>query len=1006
MSDKTASRKTRVFISYSRKNKLFARKLNKAFDDSNIEAWVDWEGIPLSADWMAEITAAIKACDAFVFIISPDSLKSKVCMDELELGIQYNKKIVPVLYVDPEKRQKMHPKLASTNWVYMRTKKDDFKGTVPKLVESVQTDLSWVHQHTRLLQRASEWEQKSRNRSYLLQGSDLSEGESWMIESTKDETRSVVPLQAEYINTSRKDAVKRQRNLTFGVGVALAFSIILGFYAFRQSIEAQQSRDRAEISQRNAEEKEMARATQQAVAEEQKIIADANAQVAKAQRSAAEAKIYQEKVGELYASTLLAVDAYQNLPELDDAENILRHNIHLLPTPISQNTVNARIWTIQPSPDYLKFVTVDSAGKACAWSMEDGSLFFCIQHEGIVYDSAFSKDGSILVTGTEKGLVSFWDANTGEAIKALKFDGVIWDLNMHPDGEFLGIARSGAVSIINMKTLNEEFFFTQNGEVKVIDYDETGQYMGIGTSTGTASIWKFMAGQTIPGPKHNSEVIDVAFSPDGKWMVSVGADSVARGVLITSGGQKYSILHGDWVEDVTFSNDGSWFVTVSDDNTVRVIETATGQERLRMTHANFVQKVRVSSDDQWIATTGYDKTVRIWDSVTGAEVMQIPIDGVGSSIRFNKTATRLVVGDYDGNISIWDISKLKAHKAFVQIPQFSHKAIFSPDGQWLVVNSDDQSIWAIPADKAGEKEDGRKKIASVNGLTYDMVISSDSKWVAAVEYDSNIAEHNRVVLVSIDGQQKHSLSHGGQTIETVAFTPDNKKIITSDQNGLINIWDVNTRGLLSSFNVDGIALSLTISPDGKYLVAGIEEGNRSIVWSLSTLNQVAVLSQVGREGAAQFSTDGKFIATGSSEGTIYLWNAEDGSFDLIENKLLTSGAVLSMDFSPNNRYLSVGDATGYVYLFDLELKQEVARLAHVDKVSGVSFSPDGQQLAAVSRKTVSIWDVPSIPLLTRDTLVETACSHLIRNFDEVRWNTLFFEEEYRLICPNLPAGEN
>ena len=165
MSDKTASRKTRVFISYSRKNKLFARKLNKAFDDSNIEAWVDWEGIPLSADWMAEITAAIKACDAFVFIFSPDSLKSKVCMDELELGIHYNKQIVPVLYVDPEKRQKMHPKLASTNLVYMRTKKDDFKGTVPKLVESVQTDLTWVHQHTRLLQRATEWEQKNRNRS-------------------------------------------------------------------------------------------------------------------------------------------------------------------------------------------------------------------------------------------------------------------------------------------------------------------------------------------------------------------------------------------------------------------------------------------------------------------------------------------------------------------------------------------------------------------------------------------------------------------------------------------------------------------------------------------------------------------------------------------------------------------------------------------------------------------------------------------------------------------------
>ena len=165
MSELTDARKTKIFISYSRKDKLFVRKLNAAIDAADIDAWVDWEGIPLSSDWMAEITAAIEGGDAFVFVISPDSLKSQICQNELELGIKSNKKIIPVLYREPEKRQKMHPKLASTNWVYMRPRKDDFKATIPQLVSAIQTDLGWVQQHTRLLERSTEWERKNKNNS-------------------------------------------------------------------------------------------------------------------------------------------------------------------------------------------------------------------------------------------------------------------------------------------------------------------------------------------------------------------------------------------------------------------------------------------------------------------------------------------------------------------------------------------------------------------------------------------------------------------------------------------------------------------------------------------------------------------------------------------------------------------------------------------------------------------------------------------------------------------------
>jgi hypothetical protein len=85
MVEATQGANGRVFISYSRKDKAFVQKLNDALDTAGVQAWVDWEGIELASDWMATITSAIQGTDAFLFVISPDSLKSMVCTDELGL---------------------------------------------------------------------------------------------------------------------------------------------------------------------------------------------------------------------------------------------------------------------------------------------------------------------------------------------------------------------------------------------------------------------------------------------------------------------------------------------------------------------------------------------------------------------------------------------------------------------------------------------------------------------------------------------------------------------------------------------------------------------------------------------------------------------------------------------------------------------------------------------------------------------------------------------------------
>lgn len=74
---------TDVFVSYSRKDKPFVQRLHEAIVSKKREAWVDWEGIPLTADWWDEIQQAIEATDTLAFIISPDSVSSRVCNQEL-----------------------------------------------------------------------------------------------------------------------------------------------------------------------------------------------------------------------------------------------------------------------------------------------------------------------------------------------------------------------------------------------------------------------------------------------------------------------------------------------------------------------------------------------------------------------------------------------------------------------------------------------------------------------------------------------------------------------------------------------------------------------------------------------------------------------------------------------------------------------------------------------------------------------------------------------------------
>jgi len=886
-----------VFISYSRKDKAFVTKLNDALDNAGVRAWVDWEGIELASDWMETISAAIKSHDTFIFVISPDSLKSKVCADELELSLNYNRKLIPILYRNPAKGSAMHEKLASTNWVYLRDQ-DNFDETLPRLVESIQTDLAWVRQNTQLLGQALEWESKNKNNSFLLTGTKLQEAERWMAEASGTENREILPIQAEYISTSRIIATRNQRRLTITMSLLVVAAIIFGIFALISRNQAQQAEQIARASEATAVYNEHIAATQKAIAEDNQQIAEKNQKIAEektnlanAERSAAQAQILQSRAGSLDESTLLAIESY-NLNPSFQAENLMRINSSLSAVPVKQLKQDGAIWNIEWSPDFAFFVTgnnsdpsnVAAKNEACVYRAVDGEEFFCVMHNEDVNDALFTKDGSFLITASADQTVKFWNAKTGQLVSELVFNGAILDL----DASETAIAIAREYNFLSLYYLNKPDLkpnpinIEQEDGVRSLKFSPNGKTLAYGLQNGKVRFWNTDTNAFYNGPVHEqSSYVVLAWSPDNLWLASGGGDSQAM-VTKRDGTIQYGIAHQDWVEGVAFGPDPSWFATASDDNIIRVMDTQTGVELFRMNHTHFAQRVIVSPNGQWLASTGYDRVVRIWDSISGTQMLEIPLEANGSAISFNQDSSRIIAADENGNISIWDISSLNTRTGYIEFTEFVREAHFTSSGDSLIVNSDDYNVWRLPADQLDQITDGTEGeiILTTQSLTYHTAISPDSKWVAVVELDTEDAQKNRGTLASIDGKVVIPLEHGGQ-VTSVAFTHDNQHVATAGIDGMVWFWGIESGEKEFNLNNGEEVQSLAISPIDSLAAVGLH--NHTTIWDFESQKKVTELPLVGNITAIAFSPDGTLLATGSTENLIAIWKVDGPTFTQLGN---------------------------------------------------------------------------------------------------------------------------
>jgi WD40 repeat protein/serine/threonine protein kinase len=152
--------------------------------------------------------------------------------------------------------------------------------------------------------------------------------------------------------------------------------------------------------------------------------------------------------------------------------------------------------------------------------------------------------------------------------------------------------------------------------------------------------------------------------------------------------------------------------------------------------------------------------------------------------------------------------------------------------------------------------------------------------------------------------------------------------------------------------------SVSFSPDGRRLASGSSDGTVR-VWDLATGGELLVLRghEKGVQGVS-FSPDGRRIASGSEDGTVRVWELAGGGLSHVLRR--DEEGVTSVSFSPDGRQLASGSSDGTMRVWDLTGggAPSLVLKGHDNEVTSVSFSPDGRQLASGSYdRTVRVWDL-------------------------------------------------
>jgi WD40 repeat protein/tRNA A-37 threonylcarbamoyl transferase component Bud32 len=557
-------------------------------------------------------------------------------------------------------------------------------------------------------------------------------------------------------------------------------------------------------------------------------------------------------------------------------------------------------------------------------------------HAGSVRAVAFSPDGTLAITGSEDGTARLWDARNGSAVgKPMEhsYSGnpqQVWAVAFGPDGMIATGGRDRMARLWKSPTGDPLGAPLEHERlVCSVTFDPTRAALVTGSYEGTVLFWDLATRKPV------GETIRVAARP--VYSARVSSDG---GKVLTGGSLGAAEI---------------W-----DGETRKRIAELTG-------HTSEVYAVALSPDGRTALTGCHDNSAQLWDMTTFQRIGEPLLHGgLVMSVAFGPDGRTIMTGSADRMVRLWDIAdsggRVLRHRGAILA------AVFSPDGKYVLTGGDDNSarLWSAET-----------------GQPIGSALLHDGP-VRAAAFDSN----GKSVLTGSGRQVQRWAVLGGkqlgepvrfdQEVQALALARDGRTLLVHcvDQaSQTVQLMDL-TAGTRHGIPVKLQAADILFAtaPDKQSILIGHRDGTRSFVaqlWSLLSGNVVGEsLRHEAQITAAEFSSDGRYLATAGRDQQVRMWDVQNQS---VSRSFQHNGIVNSMSISRDGKTVLSGSDDKTARLWSTESGLPLGPpLQHPSQVVKVRLSPDDELAVSICFDgTAYLWDVASCKRLARPMQYET-----------------------------------
>ncbi len=599
---------TQVMLSYADEDRAIMEQIRASLRREGITVWTNTTDIQTGEDFLNSIKQGIEGAVNLVYLLSPNSIKSNYCQQELDLAVSFNKRIIPLL-VQKTENLELPWVLRDLQYIDLtdNVTEADYQLDESQLLQILYEDAAYYNEHKILLTKALKWKQQNNNPSILLRGYNLRSAKTWLEVAQKRTQNQPTSLQSEFINISL------QQPPLDSVDVFISYSRADSDLARKLNDALQQQGkitwfDQESIASGSDFKEEIYRGIK--ASDNFLFIISPRSVNSPYCRGEVE---YAASLHKRFITVLYQEVETSNLhPELGKVQWIDFNR--------NEKDFNANFKQLLRTLDTdRKYIRSHSKWlqRALEWEKKQRN------DDSLLRGSNFLEAQKWLVAAEKNQKKPTPTSLHKEYItqsKKAKYRSLIFKLLSGGTAVFTLATIILSIYTV-LKELNDD-----NDWVNTLTFSSDGSMIASASDNNKVRLWnsdgtgmpKFK--ELIPSNLDSQETPSfegntVAFSPNNSIIAS-GSSEDNNVRLFDPKGNEIKTLEGheERINSVTFSPDGKLIASASDDKTVRLWNLEGELLHILEGHEKFVIKVTFHPDDKWIASADNDGTVIIWDT--------------------------------------------------------------------------------------------------------------------------------------------------------------------------------------------------------------------------------------------------------------------------------------------------------------------------------------------------------------------------------------------------------